>query len=99
MRKRSLREKNKEFAREVTSSVGSWSASRPSLLHQLITGIRSENQMKTISGYMRAPWEFELRQVVLPDSPPRPGRFCREQVMVKPEACFEFRTQNPEGRP
>ncbi|MCE0522849.1 MAG: alcohol dehydrogenase catalytic domain-containing protein [Methylacidiphilales bacterium] len=37
--------------------------------------------MKTTSGYMRAPWEFELRPVVLPDTPPA------GQVLVRVEAC------------
>jgi len=37
--------------------------------------------MKTISGYLRAPWQFELRQVELPDSPPA------GQVLIRVEAC------------
>jgi L-iditol 2-dehydrogenase len=37
--------------------------------------------MKTTSGYMRAPWEFELRTIVLPDSPPA------GQVLLRVEAC------------
>jgi L-iditol 2-dehydrogenase len=37
--------------------------------------------MKTTSGYLRAPWQFELRQVELPDSPPV------GQVLIRVEAC------------
>ena len=37
--------------------------------------------MKSLSGYMQAPWQFELRQMVLPDSPPA------DEVLVRVEAC------------
>jgi L-iditol 2-dehydrogenase len=37
--------------------------------------------VKTISGYMRAPWEFELREVKLPDAPPA------GEVLIRIEAC------------
>jgi L-iditol 2-dehydrogenase len=37
--------------------------------------------MKTRSGYLRAPWQFELRQVELADSPPP------NEVLVRVEAC------------
>lgn len=37
--------------------------------------------MKTISGYARAPWEFELRPVELADSPPA------GEVLLRVEAC------------
>jgi L-iditol 2-dehydrogenase len=37
--------------------------------------------VKTSSGYLRAPWEFELREVKLPDAP------AENEVLVRVEAC------------
>jgi L-iditol 2-dehydrogenase len=40
-----------------------------------------ESIMKTISVYTKKPWQFERRQIELPDSPPA------GEVMIKVEAC------------
>jgi L-iditol 2-dehydrogenase len=37
--------------------------------------------MKTLSGYLRAPWQFELREVELPAMPPP------AEILVRVEAC------------
>lgn len=37
--------------------------------------------MKTISGYLQSPWQIELRQTELPDSPPA------GEVLIRVEAC------------
>ena len=37
--------------------------------------------MQTASGYLRAPWEIELRQIELPDTPPE------DDVLIRVEAC------------